>query len=173
MFEKKSGRFIPESLAGFAGIYSWGHNPGSVRVGAEKVRVDVPRVYDNEEKCHKPLESYQQLRQPNRDDTDILKAILLGLSTQDYREVIQQLLDSFGLSRSSVSMSFIEESSEKLKTFENRDLSSNDFIAIFIDGKSVARDQIVIVLGVTSSGEKIPLGLFKPIQRTQKVLASY
>ena len=144
------------------GQYSrWGHNPGSVRVGAEKVRVDVPRVYDNEEKCHKPLESYQQLRQPNRDDADILKAILLGLSTQDYREVIQQLLDSFGLSRSSVSKSFIEESSEKLKIFENRDLSSNDFIALFIDGKSVAKDQIVIVLGITTSGEKIPLGFIQ------------
>lgn len=139
----------------------WGYNPGSVRVGHEKVRVDVPRVYDSSEQCHKSLGSYERLRQlePVRDQ--ILKAVLLGLSTQDYQQVIQQLLDSFGLSRSSVSSHFIQESREKLKSYENRNLSCYEFVALFIDGKSLAKEQIVIVLGVTSDGEKLPLGFIQ------------
>ena len=29
----------------------WGKNPGSIRIGEEKVHVEVPRFYDKEENC--------------------------------------------------------------------------------------------------------------------------
>jgi len=141
------------------GRYSrWGYNPGSVRIGNERIRVDVPRVYDNQRRSNISLENYRRLRHLPEADERVMKAILLGLSTGDYQEVVQQMLDSFGLSRSSISQKFIEVSSEKLKAFEERDLSGHHFVAIFIDGKYLAKEQIVIALGVTQTGEKIPLG---------------
>ena len=141
------------------GRYSrWGYNPDSVRIGSERIRVDVPRVYDNQKRSNIFLENYQRLRSLPEANEAVMKAILLGLSTGDYQAVVQQMLDSFGLSRSSVSQRFIEVSSEKLRAFEERDLSGHRFVAIFIDGKYLAREQIVIALGVTQSGDKIPLG---------------
>ncbi len=79
----------------------------------------------------------------------------------DYQAVIGRLAESFGLSRSSVSLRFIEESSEKLKTVEERRLDDRRFVPLFIDGKYLAREQIVIVLGVTIEGEKIPPGFLQ------------
>lgn len=76
----------------------------------------------------------------------------------DYGQVINTLYDSFGLSCSSVSKQFIEQRSEKLAEFEKRSLHSYEFVGIFIDGKSLAKEQIIIVLGVSKTGEKIPLG---------------
>jgi len=136
----------------------WGYNPGSVRVGSEHIRVDVPRIYDNQKGSNISLENYQRLRRLPEANEGVMKAILLGLSTGGYQAVVQKMLDSFGLSCSSVSQKFIEVSSEKLKAFEERDLSDHHFVAIFIDGKYLAKEQMVIVLGVTQTGEKIPSG---------------
>ena len=60
--------------------------------------------------------------------------------------------------KSSVSRSFIDWTTEKLEEFKNRDLSNHDFISVFIDGKYLAKEQIMIVLGVTMQEDKIPIG---------------
>ena len=56
------------------------------------------------------------------------------------------MLDSFGLSASSVSKEFVEQSQKRLEDFENRSLAEYEFVAVFIDGKSLAREQIIIAL---------------------------
>jgi transposase-like protein len=48
-----------------------------------------------------------------------------------------------------------------VKEFYERDLSVNTFIALFIDGKYLAKEQMVIVLGVTDQGDKIPLSFIQ------------
>ena len=142
-----------------SGRYSrWGFNPGSARVGDEKIRLSIPRVFDNEGGCHIPLETYEKLQCLKDVDEQLMKRVLLGLSTGDYGSVITQLVDSFGLSRSTVSERFKEASEAQLSEFMERDLSQKDFIALFIDGKYLAKEQIIIALGVTMQGEKIPLG---------------
>ncbi|MFW5872175.1 MAG: IS256 family transposase [bacterium] len=144
------------------GRYSrWGTNPGSVRIGEEKVKINVPRVYDNQSHCNTGLENYKSLRDTEPDEYRLMKGVLNGLSTSDYKEVISHFIDSFGLSRSSVSNRFIEQSSELVKEFSERDLSCHDFIALVIDGKYLAREQMVIALGITHKGEKIPLGFIQ------------
>lgn len=144
------------------GRYSrWGSNPGSVRIGEEKVPVIVPRVYDQQDKQNISLSSYKELRETEPDEYKLLKGLLHGLSSGDYGDVVSNFADSFGLSRSSVSKRFIEQSTEAVKEFCERDLSSNTFIALFIDGKYLAREQMVIALGVTEQGEKIPLGFIQ------------
>jgi putative transposase len=96
------------------GRYSrWGFNPGSVKIGDQRIPVDVPRLYDNITRCNKPLDKYEKLREIQSLDDRVLKAVLLGLSTRDYDQVIRNLLDSFGLSHSSVSNEFIEQSSKR------------------------------------------------------------
>ena len=136
----------------------WGNNPGSIRMGSEKVPVIVPRIYDNKEKKNKPLERYQELKNLNEPTEEVLNKIILGLSQRDYKRVSKDFIDSFGLSQSSVSRMFIESSGKALEEFEKRDISGKDIIVLQIDGKSLRGEEILICLGITIKGEKVVLG---------------
>jgi transposase-like protein len=139
----------------------WGSNPGSIRIGDERVPLDVPRVRDVEAERERPLQSYQQMKQPVDVGERLEEAILLGLSQRDYGRVASAFLDGFGLSQSSVSRAFVERSRRALEAFERRDLSEEDFVALWIDGKYLASRQVVICLGLTMDGRKVPLGFIE------------
>lgn len=136
----------------------WSSNPGSIRIGSEKVKVDVPRLFNKLTGKTETPEYYEKLHSIEMPSEEVLKKIILGLSQCDYEKVTRSLTDSFGLSQSSISRRFIEESSKALEEFEKRDLSNYEFLAIVIDGKYLSRDNVVIALGVTSMGVKVPLG---------------
>lgn len=106
-------------------------------------------------------ESYQKLRSIDLPSESLMTRIILGLSQHDYQEVVKMGLESFGLSQTTVSKAFIEESTKVLEEFEKRDLGLYDFIALVIDGKYLFKDNSVIALGITISGEKIPLGFIQ------------
>ena len=142
----------------------WGTNPGSVRIDGERVPIRVPRVRDVEVSRERPLESYQHLKKGIDIDEKLEKSILLGLSTRDYASLSGSFLDGFGISQSSVSRAFQERSSKALETFEERRFDDETFLALWIDGKfgetvrHMARHQVVICMGLTGDGRKIPLG---------------
>lgn len=142
------------------GQYSrWGYNPGSVKVGVQKLPIQVPRVFDNKEGKNRPLETYEEIHELSEPSEELIASILHGLSLRDYPSVIQKLNSSFGLSAASLSKQFVEASTAALITFNERDLSQMSFVALFIDGKYLAKQQMVIVMGVTDKGVKVPIGL--------------
>lgn len=136
----------------------WGSNPGSIRIGQERVPIDVPRVRDVAAERERPLRSYQQMKEPVEVDQRLEEAVLLGLSQRDYGRVASAFLDGFGLSQASVSRAFVERSRRALEAFESRSLAGEDFVALWIDGKYLAGVQVVICLGLTIDGRKLPLG---------------
>ena len=146
----------------FDGRYSrWGFNPGSVRIGDQKLKIDVPRLYDNVQDKNAMLDRYEDLKLLPEPTQQLINGVLLGLSMRDYAKVIDHMGEGFGMSKSSISRSFIERTEEKLKEFESRNLAHQQFIALFIDGKYLSREQIIICLGVTRQGKKIPLGFIQ------------
>lgn len=141
------------------GRYSrWGTNPGSVRIGDEKVPIGVPRMVDNETGETFSPDRYKQMRDLPAMSEKMKEAILLGLSQSDYQRVASSFADGFGLSQSAVSEAFIERSAKALEAFESRSLEDVDLTAMIVDAKHVAGEQMVIALGVTAHGRKIPLG---------------
>lgn len=146
----------------YDGRYSrWGSNPGSVRIAGERVPFEVPRVRDNHHQQSHSLESYEALHEGVEFSDRLYDNVLLGLSTGDYDRVASQFVDGFGLSQSSASRTFQERSRKALEAFERRSLDGYDFVGLWIDGKSQAREQIVIALGLTMQGEKVPLGFIQ------------
>jgi transposase-like protein len=141
--------------------HRWGRNPGSIRIGEEKVPVEVPRFYDKEESRTEESDYYRKLHEIPMPSEEVLKKVIKGLSQHDYEEVTKSVLESFGLSQSTVSRTFVEESRKRLEEFEKRDLGLYDFVALIIDGKYLSRDNIVIALGVTITGIKVPLGFIQ------------
>lgn len=139
----------------------WGSNPGSIRIGEEKVPVEVPRLYDKINERTEAAEYYQKLHNIAMPKEEVIKKVIKGLSQKDYGEVTKSVIESFGLSQSTISRGFIEESGRMLEEFENRDLGNYDFIAILLDGKYLSKENIVIALGVTITGIKVPLGFIQ------------
>jgi len=135
----------------------WGTNAGSIRIDGERVPIEVPRVRDVEAGEERPLQSYQAMKE-SAVSKELTDAILLGLSQGDYERVAGQFVDGFGLSQSSVSRRFQERAQKTLEEFEERSLEEENFLALWVDGKRVAGEQMIVCLGVTEKGYKKVLG---------------
>jgi len=99
------------------GRYSrWGFNPGSIKVGDEKIKIEVPRYYDEVTESTKNADVYGELKEQENPNEKMIKSILLGLSQKDYGQISSTLAESFGLSQSSISRNYI---SERLKSIRN------------------------------------------------------
>jgi putative transposase len=143
------------------GRYSrWGTNPGAVRIGEHRLTVSVPRVKDEETDKMVTLKSYARLRDTTLDEEYLLRGILLGLSVRDFAD-LQAQPSARALTKSAVDQAFIERSAERLKEFEARRYDEMEFVALFMDGKYLVGQQIVLVLGVTLQGRKVPLGFIQ------------
>lgn len=140
------------------GRYSrWGANPGSVRIGEHRLTITVPRVKDHQADQMVTLKSYERLRDTTLDEEYLMRGILLGLSVRDFADLHTQP-SARALTKSAVDQAFVERSAERLKEFEARRYQDVEFVALFMDGKYLAGQQIVLVMGVTVQGQKMPLG---------------
>lgn len=158
---------------GFPGHCRWGSQPRSLYLSDQKMQIDVPRVRNRGKNEEVPLHTCQALQSPRKADEGLLRRILLGLSCRNYSSCAEAIPEAFGLSSSTVSRRFIQASSRKLKELAERDLSAYDFVALFIDGKSFADDEMIIALGVTVTGEKIPLGFIQAATENERVLKTF
>ena len=147
----------------------WGKQKGWVYLGDQKVPIEVPRVRDTSLDAEVPLKAYKALQSPRKLDEGMLIRVLKGISCRNYKACAQAVPETFGMSASSVSRRFIKASAKKLKEFQERSLDDYDFVALFIDGKSFADEQMVIALGVTMDGLKIPLGFVETATENERV----
>lgn len=144
-----------------SGKKRWGQNPGSVCLGDQKVKINVPRVRDVKAGEEVPLQSYERLQNPSHLDEMALSRVINGISQGKYERAAEQVPETFGIKKSTISRKFIRASAKRLEEFIHRDLSRHDIVAIFIDGKFFASNELVIALGVTMSGEKVILGFIE------------
>ncbi|MGK5089977.1 transposase [Bdellovibrionota bacterium FG-2] len=147
----------------------WGQNPGSVCLGDQKLRINVPRVRNMRTGKEVPLQSYRRLQDPGHLDELALARVINGISQGKYERAAQKIPETFGIKKSSVSRKFIRASAKRLEEFSNRDLSGYDIVAIFIDGKFFAENEMVIALGVTITGEKVILGFVETSTENSRV----
>lgn len=142
-------------------VKRWGSNPGGVYLGEQKVSVSVPRVRNVVSKEEIPLSSYERLQDEGHIDDQVLKRVINGMSQGKYERAASQVPQTFGIKKTSVSKKFIRASAKKLRKFLERDLSKHDIVAIFMDGKSFAENDIIVALGITMEGEKFVLGFIE------------
>jgi putative transposase len=164
------GRYSREGVA--AGVDRWGSQPGSVYLADQKVGIQVPRVRDRV-LGEIRLTSYEQLQTPRKLDEGLLKKVVNGLSCRNYQECAEAVPEAFGLSPSTVSRRTIRATARKLKQLQERPLDGHDFIALFLDGKSFAGQQILIGLGITMTGEKMILGFLQAGTENERVCADF
>jgi transposase-like protein len=136
----------------------WGSNPGSVFLGDQKVAIRVPRVRDQSEAVEVPLKTYERLQSPAVIDDIVLARAINGISQGKYERAVLDVPETFGVKKTSICRKFIRASAKRLREFLERDISQHDIVAIFMDGKFFADNEMVIALGITMKGEKVLLG---------------
>lgn len=157
--------------AGTAKVHRHGTNPGTVMLEGQRVPFDVPRVRSPEGEI--PLESYQKAHRGLSVNQELFTKVLYGISCRDYEAAAMQIPGAIGLSKSTVSRQFVEASAQQLRQFQERDLSCDDFIAIFLDGKAFAEDLMVVALGITMTGDKRILGFVQTSTENETVLSPF
>ena len=171
IIREKTGDRYEHALTGQKKYYRHGFNPGSVKLGDHKLPVEIPRIREaSSGKCI-PLpgiEKFKQIEEPNE---EVLKKVLHGISTRDYKKVTEHLAESFGLSSSQVSREFKEQSEEAFKHFCERTYEDHNFVALVIDGKYLASEQMVVALGITDKGIKIPVGFIQTSSENSRAIS--
>ena len=151
----------------------WGSQQGSVYLSDQKVPISVPRVRNVVTDEEVSLQTYHHLQRPRRMDEGLLLRMIKGIATRSYQACAEAIPKAFGLSSSTVSRRFIKASAEKLKQFRERSLAQYDLVALFIDGKTFAEYEMIIALGVTIEGHKIPLGFVQAATENERVCRQF
>ena len=120
-----------------------------------------------------PLRSYEAMRGDRDVDDLLLRRVLYGISCRNYEAAAEVIPGAIGLSSSTVSRGFIQASAAQLRAFQERDLSGEDVVAVFLDGKTFADATMVIALGITLTGEKRFLGFVETDTENATVLTPF
>ena len=72
-----------------------------------------------------------------------------------------------------MSRGFVQASAAKLREMQERDLSGEDVVALFLDGRTFADATMVVALGITLSGEKRFLGFVETDTENAEVLTPF
>ena len=151
----------------------WGSQPGSIFLADQKLPIQVPRVRDRAAGHEVPLATYHAFQTPRALDVGLFLRVLGGLSCRAYEAAAETVPEAFGLARSSVSRRFIKASARTLEALQARRLDDREWLVLFLDGKTFARDQLVIALGITRTGEKRILGLVQTATENKRVCAAF
>ena len=81
------------------------------------------------------------------------------VSTPNYRRVIPEMAESVGISKSSVSRQFLEESGQELERLAARRFDQVELLIIYLDGLVFGEHHVICAVGVDAQGHKHILGV--------------
>jgi transposase-like protein len=138
-----------------------GQQGGVVALGGQKVRVCKPRLRrrGGGQGAEVPIPAYAAMQSQEGLRQRLLSILLRGVSTRNYQEVVPQMAQRCGVSRSAVSREFQEASAAALRALCERRFEEVDLLVIYIDGQDFGGHQVVSAVGVDTEGRKHVLGL--------------
>jgi len=154
--EQVAGARTPGKASG--DIRWYGSQPGKIKLADRKVKVKRPRLrHKTDGEVEVP--AYEALQQDRGLSERMLGALLRGVSTREYAEVLPAMAETVGVSRSAISRHVIEASAEQLKQLQERRWDQIDILVIYIDGQRFGAHHILSAVGVSVDGKKHILGI--------------
>ena len=135
-----------------------GSQSGRVPLADRKVKVKRPRLRHKTEGEVK-IPAYEKLRQDRGLGQHVLGALLRGISTREYQEVLPQMAATVGVSRSAISRKAIDASVEQLQQLQERRWEDVEILVMYIDGQRFGDHHILSAVGVDREGQKHILGI--------------
>ncbi len=56
----------------------WGYNPGSVKIGDQKLKIEVPRLFDNLDEKNTPLQRYEDMKELPEPTDQLIISVPMG-----------------------------------------------------------------------------------------------
>lgn len=150
--------------------YRWGVEKGSCVIDGQRVPIARPRIRECGGK-ELPLGTYQLFQQVTPAEETVWSNIMRGLSMRDYKLVLQQFMDAYGLEKSTVSERFVEASRKKLEALMTRSLHHLQICALLVDGTIFKGQHLIVAIGIDAFGNKLVLGLVQGATENAKVVS--
>jgi putative transposase len=139
-------------------LYRAGSANGQVLLEGNRENIRRPRVRRTKEHGTSEevrLDTYAAAQDPGQLYASMTRALIAGVSSREMHEVHP---DSPGTSKSSVSRLWKKVGVEFITKFRTRDIASQDWLVIMLDGLQLSSDQTAIAaIGITSDGKKVVL----------------
>src|SRR5947199_3234416 len=148
--EQVAGARTPGKASGE--IRYHGSQPGRVQLADRKVKVKRPRLR-HKTKGEVKIPAYEKLRQDRGLAQHLLGALLRGVSTREYAEVLPQMAETVGVSRSAISRQAVEASVEQRQQLQERRWEVVEVLVIYIDGQRFAEQHVISAVGVDAEGQ--------------------
>ncbi len=113
--------------------------------------------------------AYEALRADGKLGSRMLEILLRGVSTRQYKQVLPEMAETVGVTRSSVSREAIEASEAELKRLCERRLDDLVLLVLYLDGVIFGEHHVLVALGVDVEGRKHVLGLAEGASENQVV----
>lgn len=154
--EQVAGARTPGKASG--DIRWYGTQSGRVALADRQLRVKRPRLRHKREGEVK-VPAYEALQDNGATAQRMMGALLRGVSTRQYEEVLPQMAETVGVSRSSVSRQAIEGSVAQLGQLRERRWDTTDLLVIYIDGQRFGDHHVISGVGIDREGSKHILGI--------------
>jgi len=149
----------PRTPGKASGDILWhGSQSGRVTLADRQLKVKRPRLRHREQGEVK-VPAYEALQENDGTTQRMMGALLRGVSTRQYEEVLPEMAATVGVSRSSVSRQAIEGSAEQLRQLQERRWDTVDLLVIYVDGQRFGEHHVISAVGVDRSGAKHVLGI--------------
>ena len=135
-----------------------GRQGGTISLATQKLHVQKPRLRQRHG-GEVEVPAYAAMRANPALAQQVAKSMLHGVSTRSYAEIIPEVAQSCGVSKSSISREFIIASAEKLEALQARRFDATDFLIVYIDGLIFGGHHAIGAIGVDTQGRKHVLGV--------------
>jgi transposase-like protein len=137
-----------------------GHQAGSVKLSDRTLRVSKPRLRrKGEDGGEVAVPAYEAMQDDEGLGRQVLGVLMKGVSTRQYAEVIPEMAETLGVSRSNVSREMVAASEAELQKLVERPLGELKLLVIYLDGMSFGDHMLISAVGVDEEGHKHVLGL--------------
>jgi len=145
------------------GEIGWhGSEQGTVCLKERKVRVKRPRLRKKKgdgDVGEVSIPAYEAMHGEESLGSRMLEILLRGVSTRQYAQVLPEMAETTGVSRSSVSREVVEASEAQLKQLCERRFEDVDLLIVYVDGVIFGKHHVLAAVGVDGEGRKHVLGL--------------
>jgi transposase-like protein len=153
-----------------------GTEKGSVTLGGRRVEVTRPRArtLDGHEV---PLQAYSEFAADDLLGQVVLERMLAGVATRRHARIAEPIGEAVlegasSTGRSAVSRRFIKETETALAELLARDLTEAKIKVLMLDGEHMAGRCVIVALGITADGSKLPVGLWDGATENKTVVKS-
>ena len=135
-----------------------GSQPGRVMLADRQVKVKRPRLRHKRE-GEVTVPAYEALQDNGATAQRMMGALLRGVSTRQYEEVLPEMASTVGVSKSNISRQAIEGSAEQLRQLRERRWDKAELLVIYIDGQRFGAHHVISAVGIDREGAKHILSL--------------